>query len=76
MYCEELDYCLRLRAVGVNSYLVPRSQLWHVGGSARGRQGVDDCLAYYRSRNEIALAKKHGGRWVALMIAIGTACAL
>jgi GT2 family glycosyltransferase len=60
MYCEEVDYCYRLRAAGVASWLVPQARVRHGGGgSRRGRRGVDDVIAYYRARNEIELARRY-----------------
>lgn len=62
LYCEEIDYCYRLRRAGVPSVLVPGARVWHdAGGSLRGRPGVADCIAYYRARNEILLAQRHAG---------------
>lgn len=70
MYGEEIDYCYRLRNLGVPSYLVPRAQIRHGGGgSHRGRAGVEDVLHYYRARNEIRLARRHADPMTALMIA-------
>lgn len=62
MYCEEIDYCYRLRRAGVRSMLVPRARVWHDdGGSQRGHPRVADCIAYYRARNEILLARRYAG---------------
>ena len=65
MYCEEIDYCYRLRAAGVASWLVPQARVWHEGGGSRRDARVDDCIAYYRARNEIELARRHAGNAVA-----------
>jgi len=70
MYCEEIDYCLRLREAGVASWLVPRSRVWHARrGSQRGRAGVAALMGYYEARNEIRLARRHAGRATAVAIA-------
>jgi GT2 family glycosyltransferase len=62
LYCEEIDWCLRLRREGVASWLVPTSQVQHAGGGSHaGRDGVADVIAYYRARNEIVLARRHLG---------------
>jgi len=66
MYCEEIDYCLRLSGQGVPSLLVPRSRVRHIGGgSYNGQDAVADLLGYYHTRNEIELWRRHGGPWVA-----------
>jgi len=71
MHCEEIDYCYRLRGLGVRSYLVPASRLRHAGaGSQSGRPRVGDCIAYYRARNEIRLTAQHGRRGSSLMVAV------
>lgn len=70
MYCEELDYCFRLRARGVACWLVPRSRAWHARrGSQQGRAGVADVMRYYETRNQIRLARLHAGAATAAVIA-------
>jgi GT2 family glycosyltransferase len=62
LYCEETDWCLRLRAVGVASWLVPQARVAHAGGASHaGRRGVADVVAYYRARNEVRLLRRHRG---------------
>jgi GT2 family glycosyltransferase len=69
MYCEEMDYCCRLRDEGVACWLVPRARVWHTQrGSQRGRAGVADVMRYYETRNQIRLARRHAGRAVATLI--------
>jgi GT2 family glycosyltransferase len=69
LYCEEIDYCLRLSARGVPSLLVPASRVRHIGGgSQRGQGAVADMLRYYQTRNEIELWRRHGGPWVAWIV--------
>ena len=69
LYCEEVDYCLRLRAHGVQSFLVPEARIWHEGrGSETEVPGVADCLAYYHTRNEILLARRYSGSLQAVLI--------
>ncbi len=71
LYCEEIDYCHRLRKNGVPCYLVPQSQVLHRGGgSHRGRPRVEDVIHYYRARNEIVLARRYAGNATAAMIAV------
>lgn len=70
LYCEEIDYCYRLRALGLVSYLVPAALVWHRGGTShRGNPRVTDCIHYYRTRNEVVLAKRHASLWTAVLIA-------
>ncbi|QBB72270.1 glycosyltransferase family 2 protein [Pseudolysobacter antarcticus] len=71
IYCEEIDYCYRLRRVGVPRYLVPMSRAWHTaGGSQLGRARVADAIQYYHARNEILLAHRHGKRFTATLITL------
>lgn len=70
LYCEEIDYCYRLRRAGVACYLVPQAQIWHGGGgSHQDSQRVADCIHYYRARNEIVLARRYAGRLTAWLTA-------
>ncbi|MES2935049.1 MAG: glycosyltransferase family 2 protein [Pseudomonadota bacterium] len=70
LYCEEIDYCYRLRTYGVPCYLVPQSHIWHGGGgSHQSRKGVEDCIYYYKTRNEIVLARRYAGRLSSWLIA-------
>lgn len=71
LHCEEIDYCYALRARGVPCYLVPSARVWHAGaGSEAGRERVADVVQYYRARNEIALARRHGRVFSASTIAL------
>jgi GT2 family glycosyltransferase len=71
LYCEEIDYCYRLRQSAVPCYLVPRSQVWHRGGgSHRSRPPVEDIVHYYRARNEVVLARRYAGRITAALIVL------
>ncbi|MCQ4163636.1 glycosyltransferase family 2 protein [Tahibacter harae] len=71
LYCEEIDYCYRLRDAGVASWLVPRARLWHAGGgSQRDWPALRDGMYYYHARNEIELARRHAGTGVAALVAL------
>jgi GT2 family glycosyltransferase len=71
LYCEEIDYCYRLRAAGVARYLVPAARAWHEsGGSSAGRAGVAAVVQYYRARNEVRLARRFAGPGTAAAIAL------
>lgn len=71
LYCEEIDYCYRLREAGVASWLVPRARLWHAGGgSQRDLPALRDGVHYYHARNEIELARRHAGAGVAALVVL------
>jgi hypothetical protein len=75
LYCEEIDYCYRLRKLGVQSMLVPKSQIWHHGGGSHTfSTRVTDCIQYYRARNEIVLAQRHSSCLFAGLIALKKIC--
>ncbi len=51
MYCEDVDYCIRLADAGVPLWYIPQAQLWHkAGGTAGGMLSV-----YYITRNTLYL---------------------
>jgi GT2 family glycosyltransferase len=75
LYCEEIDYCYRLRQLGVVSILVPTSVIWHSGGGSHlSSERLTDCIAYYQTRNEIALAQRHARAFTAGLIALKKLC--
>lgn len=54
MYCEDVDYCLRLADAGVPLWFLPQAKIWHkAGGSAGGMLSV-----YYITRNTLYLTCK------------------
>jgi len=62
LYSEEIDYCLRLRAAGINSYIVPKSVIFHVnGGSRRDKPELKPVIIYYQTRARLVLAHRHFG---------------
>lgn len=66
MYCEDVDYCLRLQAAGVPLWFLPNAKIWHkAGGSAGGMLSV-----YYITRNTLYLRCKGKSalvtRWLTL----------
>jgi GT2 family glycosyltransferase len=70
LYGEEIDYGFRLRAAGAPTFLVPGAVVHHTGGgSSRARPAVAELLSYYRCRNELELAWRHGSApqraWIA-----------
>ena len=51
MYCEDVDYCMRLGDAGVPMWYLPDAKLWHkAGGTAGGMLSV-----YYITRNTLYL---------------------
>lgn len=58
MYCEDVDYCIRLADAGVPLWFLPDAKIWHkAGGSAGGMLSV-----YYITRNTLYLTCKGKGR--------------
>lgn len=71
LYCEETDWCLRLRGQGVATWLVPAARLWHQGSASQQDQpGVVAVVSYYRTRNEIQLYRRERGRLAASVVAL------
>ena len=62
MYCEDVDYCLRLTDAGVPLWYEPAAVLWHrAGGSGGGALSM-----YYITRNTLTLRCRGAGapvRW-------------
>lgn len=51
MYCEDVDYCIRLADASVPLWYIPQARLWHkAGGTAGGMLSV-----YYITRNTLYL---------------------
>ncbi|HIZ42028.1 MAG TPA: glycosyltransferase family 2 protein [Candidatus Gemmiger excrementigallinarum] len=58
MYCEDVDYCIRLTDAGVPLWFLPDAKIWHkAGGSAGGMLSV-----YYITRNTLYLTCKGKSR--------------
>ena len=58
MYCEDVDYCIRLADAGVPLWFLPDAKIWHkAGGSASGMLSV-----YYITRNTLYLTCKGKSR--------------
>ncbi len=57
LYYEDVDYCLRLREMGLIIRYNPNALLWHAeGGSQRQEKRVAD---YYLTRNRLLCIQKH-----------------
>ena len=60
MYCEDIDYSVRLNQAGIKIQYVPEAKLWHKVGKASG--GNESAFSlYYVSRNRFACIKKFRG---------------
>jgi N-acetylglucosaminyl-diphospho-decaprenol L-rhamnosyltransferase len=64
LYCEDVDWCIRARVVGVPLVLVPVELADHVGAASTGANG-GEAWAYWWSRNRLVLLRKHqrGSIW-------------
>lgn len=68
VYYEEVDYCLRARALGYRPLLVPRAVVLHDG--MRGFvTGLQPYAAHLKTRNQLLLMRDHGGAgaWLAFL---------
>ena len=64
MYCEDTDYCFKLRYMGIQNIEVPESVVIHAGGASHksnSRSTLQPVITYYRARNKIVLQRKHFG---------------
>ncbi len=66
MYCEEIDWCWRMRKAGGRAYCVPAAQVVHHAGKSSGQVHVASFVALWRSRARL-YARHHGPvtRWLA-----------
>ncbi len=61
MYCEEMDWCLRLRAAGWGIYAVPTAHVLHFEGQSSRQQRWDAFERLWQSRFRFYI--KHGARY-------------
>jgi len=60
LYQEETDYCFRLGAAGIPSYLVSKSVVIHKGhGSSQSHERLKPILTYYYTRNYLVRVKRY-----------------
>ncbi len=72
MYCEDLDYSIRLQRANVTMKYIPKAKLWHkVSASSDGEMSRFIC--YYIIRNRLYCAKKNYGARVVCEILLETA---
>jgi len=57
MYCEEIDWCWRMREAGWRAYCVPAARVVHHAGKSSGQVRVVSFVALWRSR--LRLYDKH-----------------
>lgn len=61
LYWEDVDWCLRLRASGLQSVVEPSARIWHKISLSAG--GTDSSLkAYHKTRSHLLLAHLHAPR--------------
>ncbi len=61
MYCEEVDWCWRIRDAGWEIRVVPQAEVVHFGGESSKQVPAQSTLNLWRSRAQ--LYKKHHRRW-------------
>ena len=75
MYCEEIDWCRRIKAAGWQVYCVPQAEVVHLSGRSTRQSREAMFVALWRSR--YLLFAKHNGRLyrraVRLVVAAGLA---
>lgn len=60
MYCEEIDWCWRIREAGWSIFTVPRAEVVHYGGMSTKQVPADSIVNLWRSRS--FLYSRHHGR--------------
>ena len=60
MYCEEIDWCMRVKAAGWQVYCVPQAKITHLAGQSTQRFRDEMFIALWRSRYR--LFEKHYGQ--------------
>jgi hypothetical protein len=66
MYCEEIDWCMRIKRAGWQICCVPRAEVVHFEGQSTGQIRTESFVNLWRSRRR--LYEKHYGplkRWLA-----------
>ena len=60
MYCEEIDWCWRIRSAGWSIYSVPKAEIVHFGGVSTRQIPARSVVSLWRSR--AFLYRRHHGR--------------
>lgn len=58
---EDVDWSLRIRAAGWSLQLVPTARIAHKVAASQGGDPVTPATAYYGTRNDLAVGRRHGG---------------
>lgn len=69
IYCEEIDWAMRVKAAGWAAYCVPAAEVVHYGGQSTGQVRPQSIVDLWTSR--LRLYRKHYGplkRWLALTL--------
>lgn len=61
MYCEEIDWCWRIREGGWEIYSVPSAEIVHYSGESTRQVAARSIINLWRSRAQ--LYRKHHSRW-------------
>jgi hypothetical protein len=69
LYCEDTDLCLRMWEAGHAVRFEPRAEIHHVGGASSGAGETQPIVA----RSRVLYARKHRGRRVTRLEALGVA---
>lgn len=67
---EDVDWCLRMRAVGYRVVVVPSARILHKGG--RSGRHLTKIHFYYAVRNSLLVARKHGGMSYGMALGVVT----
>lgn len=57
IYCEDVDFCVRIRARGLRMVHAEAAHIWHKGGGSIGHRSLRH--DYYTVRNTLAVVQKH-----------------
>jgi GT2 family glycosyltransferase len=70
---EDVDWSLRMRAAGWRILLVPDARIIHKVAASQGGQPLTPLTAYYGTRNDLEIGRRHGGLhgWRALRRELG-----
>jgi GT2 family glycosyltransferase len=59
IYCEEVDWCWRIRAAGWKILMVPQAEIVHYGGSSTGQVPAQSVINLWTSRSHL-YERMHG----------------
>lgn len=65
MYCEELDWCWRIREAGWHIYAVPKAEIVHYGGESTKQAAARSVINLWDSRAKFY--RRHYGRVINLL---------